>query len=77
MIGLDNLISDKIEQLVATMTPELNIQSVTDNGDDTYTLELCKTLYITKCAIIEIDGNQYEVISFVYNVSALIKPLGS
>jgi len=63
---------DQIEDIVAKMTPIIDIDSVLDNGDGTQTLSICNTYWIRKYMTITIDGNDYEVLSFVNDVSVTI-----
>ena len=63
---------DQIETIVSSMTPTVEIDSVVDNGDGTQTLSMCNTYWIRRFMTITIDGNDYEVSSFVGNVSVTI-----
>lgn len=63
---------DQIEDIVAKMTPTVDIDSVVDNADGTQTLSICNTYWIRKYMILTIDGTDYEVLSFVNNVSVTI-----
>lgn len=63
---------DFIEDIVSQMTPAIDIDSVVDNGDGTQTLTVCDTYWIRKYLTITIDGNDYEVSSFVKDTSITI-----
>jgi len=63
---------DQIEDIVAKMTPTVTIESVTDNGDGTQTLEICNTYWLRKYMTVTIDGNDYEILSFVGDTSITI-----
>lgn len=63
---------DFIESIVSQMTPTIEIDSVVDNGDGTQTLSVCDTYWIRKYLTITIDGNDYDVSSFVKDTSITI-----
>lgn len=63
---------DFIEDIVSQMTPTIDIDSVVDNGDGTQTLTVCDTYWIRKYLTITIDGNDYDVSSFVKDTSITI-----
>ena len=63
---------DYIESIVDAMIPSITIESVVDNGDGTQTIGTCDTYWIRKYLIVSIDGTDYEVLSFVKDVSFTI-----
>ena len=63
---------DFIENIVSQMTPTIEIDSVVDNGDGTQTISVCDTYWIRKYLTITIDGNNYDVSSFVKDTSITI-----
>lgn len=64
---------DFIENIVASMTPTITIDSVIDNGDGTQTLNTCNTYWIRKFLDLTIDGNSYVVSSFIKDTSITIQ----
>jgi hypothetical protein len=63
---------DFIENIVASMTPTITIDSVVDNLDGTQTLTTCNTYWIRKFLDLTIDGNSYAVSSFIKDTSITI-----
>jgi hypothetical protein len=63
---------DFIENIVTSMRPTINIDSVVDNGDGTQTITVCNTYWIRKYLVITIDSIDYKVSSFVQDVSITI-----
>jgi hypothetical protein len=63
---------DYISDRVAEMTPTVEISSVVDNGDGTQTLSVCDTYWMRKYLPVTIDGNEYEISSFVEDTSITI-----
>ena len=63
---------DFIETIVNSMTPSIDIDSVVDNGDGTQTLTVCETYWIRDRLTLTIDGNEYDVSSFVKDTSITI-----
>ena len=63
---------DFIEDIVDSMTPTIEIDSIADNGNGTQTLTTCDTYWIRKYLDITINSVEYSVLSFVKDVSITI-----
>lgn len=55
-----------ISALVASMTPVVNITANVADGDN-WKLSMCNTFWINTGTTLTIDGNSYEVVSFLRN----------
>ncbi|RLI45313.1 hypothetical protein DRO61_10730, partial [Candidatus Bathyarchaeota archaeon] len=64
---------DIIREIVEGINKTIEIDSVVDNGDGTYTLLTCKTLYIQENFPITINSNDYTVTTVVKNTSIVVK----
>ena len=69
---------DIVEELVEGLELSVKINSITDNGDSTYTIETCNTSYLFPCFKFDINGVTYTVIDevgkeFEFNVRFTIK----
>ena len=64
---------DIVKELVASLTPTVEIFEAIDNGDGTFTLTIFNTYWIHANQQIIIEGNVYTVVSFVINDSITIK----
>ena len=66
-------IRDIIRDIVAGLTFTEPINSIVDNGNDTYTIEVCNTYHVqASCSTISIGGTDYNVIAVVDNTSITI-----
>lgn len=63
---------DVIRSLVSLMGVTVLITAITDNGDDTYTLETSNTYWLQPSFEITIDSEDYTVVSIVRNTSFII-----
>jgi len=64
---------DIVRSLVSELNKTINIDSIVDNLDGTYTVETCDTYYLHECLKITIDAVTYTVKSVEKNVSFVIK----
>lgn len=67
---------DIIRDIISTLSVEFVIDSIIDNGDDTYQLNTCCTWWLSVNHEIVIDGKDYVVVDFVINQSLTIKSFG-
>lgn len=63
---------DFISDIVTSMTPTIDIDSVVDNGDGTQTISVCNTYWIRNYLTVTIDSVEYNVSSFVKDTSFTI-----
>jgi len=75
-------IRDIIRDIVTGLTFTEAITNLVDNGDSTYTIEVCKTYHVQAgCSTISIGGIDYNVTAVVDNtsitVSAAVLPVGT
>jgi len=63
---------DIIRSLVTLMGVTVLIDTITDNGNDTYTLETENTYWIQPSFTVTIDSEDYTVVSVVRNTSFII-----
>ena len=52
---------DVVGNLVAQMDTSVKINTITDNGDGSYTISTCNTKYLRPCVFFDVDGITYEV----------------
>lgn len=69
---------DIIGDIITEMTIEININSIVDNLDNTYTIKTCNTAYLFPCYKFVINGTNYEVLNeagkdFKFNEEFTIK----
>jgi len=63
---------DFIDDIVSSMTPTINIDSVVNNGDGTQTITTCDTYWIRKYLVVTINSVNYQVSAFVKDTSITI-----
>ena len=63
---------DFIDDVVSSMTPTINIDSVVNNGDGTQTITTCDTYWIRKYLVVTINSVNYQVSAFVKDTSITI-----
>jgi len=63
---------DKVREIVNSKPWTVNVKSVTDHGDGTFTIYTCNTSYLNTRMKVEIDSVEYTVVSFVYNESVTL-----
>jgi hypothetical protein len=69
MTSIRDIIRDIVEGLSFTQS----IDNLIDNGDGTYTIEVCKTYHVQAlCSVITIGGTDYPVTAVVDNTSITI-----
>ena len=61
-----------LSQIIGDLSLNLDIDSVTDNGDGTYTLSVDNTQYLNVGASVTLDSVDYTVTSFILNDSVTI-----
>jgi len=61
-----------LAQILSELSLNLVINSVTDNGDSTYTLSVESTQYLNQKMVFDIDSVEYTVIDFTLNESLTI-----
>jgi hypothetical protein len=55
------------------MRPIVKVKSYADNGDGTFTLEVCDSSYLRTGSRFSFAGNDYKVVSFVNNTTLVIQ----
>jgi len=63
---------DIIETIVDALTLTFKVDSVVDNGDDTYTIYTCNTLHLQVGYPVTINNVEYEILSIVRGVSITV-----
>lgn len=61
-----------LEPIIAAINKTVKIDSVTDNGSGSYTLNVCNTLWATQGFPVTIQGNSYKITAIVFNVSITV-----
>lgn len=69
-------IVDIVGELVAKLEFTVQITGNVDNGGGNHVLSMDNTYYLTKAKGIKIGGNDYVVVSFEFNESITISPVG-
>jgi len=70
MIGVSTY--QLLEKVLPFIDLNVNIQSVINNADSTYTLEICNTKWATVGFTITIQGNQYKIVALNFNSSLTV-----
>lgn len=65
-------IHEILQHVLDNMENRVFFQELTDNGDGTYTVESCNTMWLMNGDIITWDGNEYNVSEIIPNVSFLV-----
>ena len=63
---------DIVEEIVNGIDLTVEIQSITDNTDGTYLLEICNTSYLQKGFTVTIDSVSYEITILIKDVSITV-----
>lgn len=62
-----------LESMINSMLPIVKVVSFVDNGDGTFTLEVCDSSYLRTGSRFSFGGVDYKVISFVNNKTLVIE----
>lgn len=68
-----NDIHDIIRHVINGMNNLLDFQEVIDNGDGTFTIMACNTLWVMENYVIEYNGEMFKVIDITPNVSITVE----
>jgi hypothetical protein len=66
-----------VEDLVNLIGPSVTIDSITDNGDGTYKIDVCNSYWIKEKSRVTISGTVYKVIDVVQNDYFTVKKIKS
>lgn len=65
-------IKEHISTLVGRITPSIEMDSIVDNMDGTYTITTCNTYYLRECKKVTIAANDYAVQSVIKDTSFVV-----